>query len=132
MTQAYEHEVLDLTFPNAGTCTKYGPLKLGASGVEDCGAGEEAIGICQSETTTTVGRAVRVRVLGVAKVKASAIIAASAKIQAAGSGKVVTATALDTTWSGAAIKPLGKLLATAAGADGDIVEALIVPFYFGS
>lgn len=132
MTQGYEKECLDMTFPAAGTCTKYGPVKLGASGVEDCGAGEEAIGICQSETTTTVGRAVRVRVLGVAKVKASAAISAGAKVQAAGSGKVVTATALDTTWSGAAINPLGKLLSTAAGANNDIVECFIFPYYFGS
>ncbi|NOZ21956.1 MAG: DUF2190 family protein [Planctomycetes bacterium] len=131
MSQAYEKECFDLTFPAAGTCTKYGPVKLGASGVQDCGAGEEAIGIAQSGTTTT-GRSVRVRVLGVSKVTASAAISAGAKIQASGSGKVATATALDGTWNGVAVNPCGKILSTAAGADGDIVEALVFPYYFGT
>ena len=131
MTQAYEKECFDMTFPAAATCTEHGPVKMGASGVQDCGAGEEAIGIAL-DGTTTVGRSVRVRILGIAKVTVDGVVAVGAKIQAAGSGKVTTGTGLDSTWNGTPINWCGRLLMTAGADDGDLVEALILPYYCGT
>lgn len=132
MTQAYERECLDITFPNEGTVTEYGPVKLSANGVQDCGAGEEATGIAQNAGRSGYVTAIRVRILGISKVRAAGMIAANAKIQPAGNGKVTTATALDSVWNGAAVNPCGQLLMTAAGGNNAIVEALILPRYYGT
>lgn len=130
MSQGFIQKVWTRTFKNAATCTQHGPVKLVSGGVQDCGAGEASVGIWESLTTSVVGRAGEVTVLGITKVMAAGVISARALIQPAGSGKVTTATDLDTTWSGAAINPCGQLLDTEGGADGDLIEAMVAPSPF--
>lgn len=84
-----------------------------AGQVVSSGAGETAIGVL--EAGDVAGRAVPIRRLGVAKVKAGGIITAGALVAADAAGEAVAATATDFV--------LGTALAGAA--DGDIIEVAL-------
>ncbi len=109
-------------------------VKLSSGNLALCDtAGEQAIGVLQDAPSAS-GRSGSVAVLGRTKVIAGAAVSAGARVKTDTAGKAITATAAtvntsDTGASSDAVvgsNALGVAL-TAAGADGDIIEILLVP-----
>lgn len=115
-------------FPDAATnqfkCQK---AVSGATNQEHCteaGAADQVLGVIQETVTAgdvTNGRVADVRLIGISRCIASAAIANGARVIAAATGKVVTATA-----STAKQAQVGIALTTAA-ADGDHIDILLTP-----
>lgn len=89
--------ILDKGYKCSGAITQYSPVKLSTDDtVITCAAGDLALGVCQDEISAadaTAGRVADIRLMGLTRMVASAAITRSARVIAAGTGKIVTATA---------------------------------------
>ncbi len=117
---AYENQVLDLPLTGGGAITKNYFVEVSAANtVTACnGATDRVLGVCL-QTVAASGDAAPIRVLGVAKVVASAAISAGAVVGTTATGTAVTKSSAGDLVVGVALE--------AAGAAGDIISVLLQP-----